>query len=282
MQQQQQVVRYVPSATQPGVVYTVDAANHFCTCPGFKYQARPVAARTCKHLPVAPSGGFGPPRRRSSSSSSSSSRLRVPLVGQTPGPRVFRRQVGQYLVSRKYDGVFAKLDAAGVLTTRGGQRYVVPAAMVPDPWPEEAAALDVEVCPADAEATEYTHYDVMRSLNRGQAVGLHFKVIDYDPRDRPGLPFHARYAHLDRALRGTTRAVSLVRRTRVPAGTAWQDALRDLAEVCRQEGYEGVVFQDRGAAYTPGERSSVRSFKWKPTGGGGRGGRRMKTLSSRV
>jgi hypothetical protein len=146
---------------------------------------------------------------------------------------------------------------------RSGTVYYLPHHTVD--WPHNALRwLDVEICMADAESTAYTHVDVMRVINQGHRQGfvdlLHFKVIDC-ALVYPA-PFMQRYRYLVAMFPWQSFSnYSLVYRFR-PHGS-WAEIFPHMLELCRQNGYEGVVFQGKGMFRNTGKRDVACSFKLK-------------------
>ena len=253
----------VPSFSKTGKEYIVDLEKNFCTCPSFTFQKVPLHARSCKHMQLVENHDGGGNIMDTKVKWKVSKPVRpYPLIAHGPSKTVLSLPVSGFTFSRKFDGVFARIDSEG-FTLKSGTKYLLP--HLGKTWPArfKNCTLDVEVCLTNPNSVYDCHSDVMLILNRGILHEienrLRFMVIDY----RHHGDFTERYNNLYHDFPWhRLPSFSLISRYVIPDGDM-MSFLIDIRNRCRENHFEGVVVQSKTASYQEGIRDPSVNFKWK-------------------
>ena len=236
------------------MVYKVDIAKNYCSCPHWKYQKRNVRLRECKHLLAAREhAGIYTTREASMK------------MGIPPSFMLISNTVPSHLPpclswSRKYDGIRVQWSCAdGLMRTRNG---MVLHHMISDGFimtDNIRYNLDCELVYCDrttpSETTPEawpvsTHTKVMAAINTLDNTYLRLVVIDImsDEMSDDDLPYVDRVAYInDNIVR--TQKVSGIIVNLMPINSD-ADTLHMVCKRLQTElGFEGIIVNNINSTY---------------------------------
>jgi ATP-dependent DNA ligase len=239
----------VTSLTDSTKTYQVDIIKNTCECKSWKYQRKPIHARTCKHLDSL---------RPAPLVDDTYSLLKYPVTKvkddyfQLISSHVPRRKmddaITMFTFSTKYDGIRIRLRD-GMATTRGGMTIDLKSMKLPFGMEGDELEYDCELI----HRTKPGHRNVMTELDKNHLKNLDVRAFDLIDSQ---LTFQDRYRLLTSRLLDTRFRV-----TQFPIKN-WNHLMKELRSVLAK-GEEGLVIRNGRSKYTRSHRSVKNAFKLK-------------------